>query len=174
MEKELVSILIPVYNRVNLVGETIDSALCQTYKNIEIIIVDNCSTDGTWELLQNYALKDKRISIFKNEKNIGPVRNWKCCIDKAKGKYAKILFSDDLISNNCIEVMVTEFDQETAFVLSSIIMFDKIFQKDISKFKIKDQFSTNEYLKDILLNNNYGFPVSPACALFRVYDLKKA
>lgn len=85
----LVSILIPVYNRENLVGETIESAINQTYKNIEIIIVDNCSTDNTWQVLQDYAQKDNRIRIFQNPENIGLVRNWERCIDVANNRYYK-------------------------------------------------------------------------------------
>jgi len=56
---KLISILIPVYNRENLIEETVQSALNQTYKNLEVIIVDNKSTDSTWEVLQKLASKDK-------------------------------------------------------------------------------------------------------------------
>lgn len=172
MEKELVSILIPVYNRVNLVGETINSAINQTYKNIEIIIVDNCSTDGTWELLQNLCCKDNRIRIFKNKENMGPVKNWKRCIDEASGQYAKLLFSDDLIEENFIEKTMKVFDHRTAFVLSMVKTFNGNLITDFSKYKIKTEYFTNDYCRDILLNNLNGFPVSPGCALFRTLDLK--
>ena len=57
-ENPLVSILIPVYNREKYIGEAIESAINQTYKNIEVIIVDNCSTDNTWKILQDYQCKD--------------------------------------------------------------------------------------------------------------------
>lgn len=174
MEKELVSILIPVFNRVTIVGETIDSAIKQTYKNIEIIIVDNCSNDGTWELLQKYASKESRIHIFRNNENIGPVRNWKRCIDEAKGEYAKILFSDDLIAENFIEETIKVFDIQTAFVLSEITVFSNIRKIDLSKSKTETVFTTNNYMKDILLSNHYGFYGSPSCALFRTNDLKKS
>lgn len=172
MENELVSILIPVYNRVSLVGETIESAINQTYKNIEIIIVDNHSTDGTWSLLQNYAAKDNRIRIFKNVENVGPVLNWKRCIDEANGLYAKILFSDDLISNNFIENTLAKFDLQTAFVISEIEIFDNNTSWRPSCFSIRNEYSSKEYLKDVLLDNLYVFPNSPGCALFRTADLK--
>lgn len=166
----LVSILIPVYNRVNLVSETIESALKQTYRNIEIVIVDNCSTDGTWELLRDYALKDDRIRIFQNEENIGPVRNWKRCIDEAKGEYSKILFSDDLISDNFLDETLKNFDDESAFVLASIKVFGRP-NKNICKYSNLYKLSVDIYLKDILLINSFGFPVSPGAALFRTRDL---
>jgi len=166
----LVSILIPVYNRVNLVSETIESALKQTYRNIEIVIVDNCSTDGTWDLLKDYALKDDRIRIFQNEENIGPVRNWKRCIVEAKGDYSKILFSDDLISDNFIDETLKIFDNKSAFVLASVNVFGRP-NIDICKYLNLYKLPVDIYLNDILLINSYGFPVSPGAALFRTRDL---
>lgn len=56
-ENPLVSILIPVYNREKYIGEAIESAINQTYKNIEVIIVDNCSTDNTWKILQDLSMQ---------------------------------------------------------------------------------------------------------------------
>lgn len=97
MYKPLVSILIPVYNREDMLKRAVDAALNQTYDNIEVIISDNASTDNTWEVCLDYAKKDKRVKVFRNEKNLGPVLNWKCCIDRATGELGKILFSDDAI-----------------------------------------------------------------------------
>ena len=169
----LVSILIPVYNREYILSETIECAINQTYSNIEIIIVDNCSTDRTWDVLQNYAAKDIRIKIFQNATNVGPVLNWKRCIDEATGEYAKILFSDDLISKNFIDETLAVFDDETAFVLSSVKIFDLDTEKEYSKkFEIKTVYAASLYLQDVLINNFYGFPVSPGCSLFRTRDLK--
>lgn len=72
----LVSIIIPVFNRDSLVIDAIDSALNQTYKNIEIIVIDNKSLDNTWTNIQKYK-QDKCIRLFQNTINIGPVLNWK-------------------------------------------------------------------------------------------------
>ena len=91
----LVSIVIPVFNRETLVQEAIESALKQTYDNIEIVVVDNCSTDKTWEVLQKY--NNPKIKIFRNNTNIGPVLNWKKGIELSSGEYIKLLFSDDMI-----------------------------------------------------------------------------
>lgn len=157
-----------------MVGESIESVLRQTYDNTEIIIVDNLSTDNTWEVLQSYAALDNRIRIFRNEENIGPVRNWKRCIDEAKGTYGKILFSDDLISENYIEESLKLFDEGVAFVLSRIVLFGKEKGKTekLSNYEHEKEFSSEDYLKEILLYNTSRFPVSPAAALFRMGDLK--
>lgn len=171
---KLVSILIPVFNRVNLVGFSIEAALQQTYDNIEIIIVDNCSTDGTWDLISRYAEKDKRIRVIQNQENIGPVANWKRCIDEANGEYAKILFSDDLISENFVEETLGIFDDETAFILSAIEVFTDDTHKTASNYAHKNTYTIEEYYENILFFNSRRFPVSPGCALFRTADLKNS
>ena len=116
MNRPLVSIVIPVYNRADMVKEAIDSALAQTYENIEIIVVDNCSTDDTWCVITSYDTP--LLKVYKNDKNIGPVLNWKKGIELSKGKYIKLLFSDDKISDNYIEESLKLFTHDTAFVLS--------------------------------------------------------
>ena len=73
----LVSILIPVYNRERIVVRALESAINQTYKHIEIICVDNCSTDNTYSVLLEYANRDHRIKVYRQSENLGPVRNWK-------------------------------------------------------------------------------------------------
>jgi glycosyltransferase involved in cell wall biosynthesis len=174
MSNPLVSILIPVYNREHLVGETIESALAQTYSNIELIIVDNCSTDNTWDVLKSYKEKDNRIKIFQNNKNIGPVLNWKRCIDEASGEYVKILFSDDLIEPNFIESAFSVFKENVAFVLADIELFTKDGVRKIKRRYSKSVYSTNQYYCDTLLYGLIGFSVSPGCALFRRKDLSES
>src|SRR6476659_2859126 len=112
MKAPLISILIPVYNREHLVVEAIKSVIEQTYQKIEVIISDNNSTDYTYEVCNEIAKKDSRIKVYKNDRNIGPVLNWKRCIEKAKGKYAKILFSDDIIEDVFLEQTIQYFDNE--------------------------------------------------------------
>ena len=94
MTKPLVSILIPVYNRERLVKKAIESAINQAYKNIEIIAVDNKSTDKTYEVLTEYSKKYSNIKVYQNKENIGPVRNWKKCLEYSSGEFIKILFSE--------------------------------------------------------------------------------
>jgi len=97
MTKALVSILIPVYNREKLVKRAIESAINQTYENIEVIAVDNKSTDRTYEVLKGHAEKYPDVKVYQNKENLGPVRNWKKCLEYSSGEFIKILFSDDWI-----------------------------------------------------------------------------
>jgi glycosyltransferase involved in cell wall biosynthesis len=100
----LVSILIPTYNRADYLGEAIDSALKQTYKNIEIVVHDDASTDSTPQLLMKYS--DKRLRIIRTEDNHGMLGGWNYIVTKAKGEYIKILASDDLLEPKCVEELV--------------------------------------------------------------------
>ena len=95
MNKPLVSIIIPSYNSKKFIAYTIESVLNQSYSNFELIIVDDCSTDGSLEFIENY-LKDSRISIYKTEKNSGAALARNRGIQKAKGKYLAFLDSDDI------------------------------------------------------------------------------
>lgn len=171
----LVSILIPVYNRVNLVGETIESAINQIYKNIEIVICDNLSSDGTWELLQQFAEKDNRIRIFRNEENIGPVRNWKRCIDESRGEYAKFLWSDDLIEPNFIYECLYEIQKNNkiGFVYTSVEVRDLNAKtsKIIYRYSNTGKFKSYDFVRNLLLGLK-SVPVSPGNALFRTIDLR--
>jgi glycosyltransferase involved in cell wall biosynthesis len=97
------SVLIPVFNREKLIGPCIESALKQTVEDIEVVVCDNCSTDGTWDGLQEYAKRDRRVRIFRNTQNLGPVRNWARCVAEARAPYAKLLFSDDLMGPSYLE-----------------------------------------------------------------------
>ena len=166
----LVSIVIPVYNRELYIEDAIRSAISQTYQNIEIIIVDNCSTDSTWDILNEWEKKDNRIKIFQNDSNIGPVLNWNECFRHASGEYIKILWSDDWISHKFVEKCLSVFEKNTAFVLSGyqivakkMVLSEVVFKKNI--------YSVLEYLHNILLYNREGFPVSPGCAMFRTKDI---
>lgn len=170
--QQMVSILIPVYNRKSLISETLDSALNQTYSNIEVVIVDNASNDGTWELLQKYAQKDQRIKLFRNESNIGPVKNWMRCIEEATGFYGKILWSDDLIEPTYLEKTLPLFFEDVGFVYTGV----NIFKEDPLKGKKRyflgktGLYPVDTYIQKVLYDKNA--PFSPGCAIFRLNDLR--
>ncbi len=106
MDTPLVSVLMTAYNREQYIAEAIKSVLASTYKNFELIIVDDCSIDNTFNIVKNYAQKDTRINVFKNDKNIGDYPNRNKAASYAKGKYLKYLDSDDIIYSHGLGVMV--------------------------------------------------------------------
>lgn len=91
----LVSIIMPSYNTGRFISETIESVLVQTYSNWELIIVDDCSTDNTDEVVKNY-LSDDRIHYIKNEINSGAAVSRNRALREANGKWIAFLDSDDL------------------------------------------------------------------------------
>ena len=96
MEDIKVSVLTPVYNTEKYVRQAIESILNQTFKDFEYIIVDDCSTERTWEIVQEYASRDSRIKVFKNEKNLYIAGNRNVCLTHARGKYIAWQDSDDI------------------------------------------------------------------------------
>ena len=104
MSLPLVSICIPVYNGELYILKTLSSALNQTYKNLEIIIFDNCSTDKTAEIIKTF--KDSRITYHLNDKNYGILINSLKCLEAANGEFIKLLSADDLLKPNAIEAQV--------------------------------------------------------------------
>lgn len=107
MEKTaLVSILMTAYNREEYIAEAIQSVLASTYTNFELIIVDDCSIDNTVTIIRQFQLKDNRIKLFINEKNIGDYPNRNKAAEYASGKYLKYVDSDDKLYANGLEYCV--------------------------------------------------------------------
>ncbi len=118
MEKK-VSICIPVYNGEKTIKDAINSALEQTYKNIEILVIDNMSTDGTADIVK--GMDDRRIVFFQNKENLGMAGNWNECIRKSTGEYIHFLCADDIIKPECIrkKMAVIERFDDVVMVISA-------------------------------------------------------
>lgn len=104
LENPLVSVLITVFNRETYLATAIESVLAQTLRDIEIIVLDDCSTDASWQIAQRYA-DDPRVRLYRNEENLKqfPTRNKIATL--ARGKYLKYLDSDDALLPHCLEMM---------------------------------------------------------------------
>lgn len=106
---ELVSIIMPSYNTACFIRESIQSVLDQTYQNWELIIVDDCSTDNTDEVVA--SIKDDRIKYFKNEKNSGAAVSRNRALSEAKGRWIAFLDSDDLWVPEKLEKQIQFMDE---------------------------------------------------------------
>lgn len=103
----LVSIFIPTYNATKCIEKTLESVLGQTYQNIEVWLVDDCSTDETPQLLDVLAEKDSRIKVLHKEKNEGFVPfSWNRVFPLLQGEYTFYMSHDDTLSLDCIEKLV--------------------------------------------------------------------
>jgi len=93
---ELISIIIPVYNSEKYITETIESVLAQTYTNWEMIIVDDCSTDRSKEIIREFTEQEDRIRFIEFEENLGTGKARDVALQKAKGRFVAFLDSDDM------------------------------------------------------------------------------
>ena len=107
MEKIKISIIVPIYNTENYLEECLESLINQTYFNIEIICIDDCSEDGSASILENYAKKDKRIIFRKKEKNEGCIKARNLAYEISSGDFIMQVDSDDFLERTAVEKMVS-------------------------------------------------------------------
>ena len=112
-----VSIALPVYNGEQYIKEALDSILNQTYKNFELIISDNASTDGTEAICREYAAKDARIRYFRQDENIGSGPNFHFAWEQSEGEYFKWSAHDDVIAPKFLETCIDALDKNPDAVL---------------------------------------------------------
>lgn len=113
MEKSgppLVSVLLPNLNTVKFLRERFETILNQTLTDWELIVVDNYSDDGAWELIQEYASNDPRINVSQAPRE-GMYANWNNCVRLSQGKYIYIATSDDTMTADCLEKMVRALEE---------------------------------------------------------------
>lgn len=118
MDENLVSIIMPAYNAEKYISNSINSIIQQTYKNWELIIVDDCSTDKTTKVILNY--KDERIYLLKNIKNSGAAISRNRALREAKGKWIAFLDSGQTIKTKTVhEELVKEFGKENVLQIDT-------------------------------------------------------
>ena len=114
----LVSVILLTYNRADMLPRAIDSILAQTYKNWELIIINDGSTDGTSKVMNEYALKDKRIKTFENDGNKKIVYSRNRGLSEAKGKYIAWVDDDDIAEPNKLERQVAFMEKHKDITIS--------------------------------------------------------
>ena len=116
MKDLLVSIVVPIYNMEKYVGECVKSLVEQTYQNIEILLIDDGSTDSSPEIIDKLALSDQRIRVIHKE-NGGTAMVRNLGVESAKGEYILFIDADDWLSNDCIEECVKEIKENNLDVV---------------------------------------------------------
>lgn len=195
----LVSVIMPSWNTGKFIAESIQSVIDQTYENWELIIVDDCSTDNTDEVVAKFT--DKRIRYFKNEKNSGAALSRNRALREANGEWIAFLDSDDLWSSNKLEHQI-KFMNEHGYTLS-YTEYEKIDEESkplniyvsgpekVNKHKMYNydyigqltmMYSVKEFgliqIKDIKKNNDYAirlqlYKKSDTCAYLLKENLAK-
>ncbi|HXV14286.1 MAG TPA: glycosyltransferase family 2 protein [Candidatus Krumholzibacteria bacterium] len=115
--KPRVSVGMPVYNGKAFLAQSIESVLGQTYANLELIVSDNGSTDGTPEIAQDYARRDRRVRFVRTEENRGAAWNYRRTFDLARGEFFRWAPADDLFAPDSIAVCVAALDADPDAVL---------------------------------------------------------
>lgn len=159
----LVTICLPVYNNDRHLKYAIESILNQTYENIEVIAIDDCSVDDSLKILSDYESKSFRI--YRNTHNIGMASNWNKCIKLSNGNFIKMMGGDDFLLPNCIEEQVNVFAKVTEPL--SIVTSSKGIIRDTGALLFEIQNSYSGYVSSIETirrlvrsgRNNIGEPV---------------
>lgn len=113
-----ISIVLPVYNGKKYLAQAIESALDQSLGDFELLISDDASTDNSWEIIENYRCRDKRINAWRNESNLGLFDNYNHCLRRASGTYIKTFAQDDLWDPTILEKMVSALECNPSAVLA--------------------------------------------------------
>ena len=106
MTRPTVSVLLTAYNRAPYIASSIESVLSQTFGDFELLITDNCSTDGTFDIAKRYESLDPRVRVVLNERNLGQFGNRNRAAELARGSLLKYHDSDDLMYPHCLAAMV--------------------------------------------------------------------
>ena len=162
IEKEKVSIIVPMYNAEKFIRKTIESVLAQTYQNWEMLIMNDVSTDNSLAVVSGYAKKDKRIKIINTEKNVGVVKGRNFLINLANGKYIAFLDADDYWHNEKLTKQIKFMKEKNANISCTEYTRVKENEEKINDVIIKEEISYNDMLK----NNYLG-------CLTVIYDAKK-
>jgi len=152
MKNSFISVIVPTYNRADLISETIESILNQTYKNFELIIVDDGSTDNTEEVIRKF--KDSRIKYIKTDNWGGPARPRNTGIKKAKGEYIAFCDDDDIWLPKKLEkqIRVFQISNETAMLYTRF----KTIEGDVISNRIfpeNGKYKSGNIFKSLYLRN---------------------
>lgn len=164
-QSDLVTIVTPSYNSSKFIGETIESAIVQTYTEWEMIIVDDCSTDNSIDIVNEYQNKDSRIKLIQLAKNSGPALARNRAIEEARGRYISFLDSDDLWSPEKLAKQISFINDED--VALSYTGYQKIDEKGTPMGYVHVPLKVN-YNK--ILRSNY---IACSTAIYDVVKLGK-
>lgn len=173
MQNKLITVVVPIYNVEKYIKQCLDSLVNQTYKNLEIICVDDCGTDNSMNIVEGYADKDSRIKILKQSENRGQGEARNLGIDNANSEYIYFIDSDDFIEKNYIKELVDIVEKENVDLVCNVNILKYYGENDFKNKQLKDknQFILNKKLEwnDKLLK---VLPISAWCKLYKTDLLK--
>lgn len=151
-DKTLVSIIVPVYNAELYLEECINSILEQTYKNLEIILIDDGSTDNSFEIMKQYSENDSRVQSLSIS-NSGPGKCRNVGLDIFSGDFVMFVDSDDMLYNDMVEILIKKVNTASDIAMCK-------FSKDIKTFGTGDKSLVNQtesFIDSVKQMNSPGF-----------------
>ena len=151
---KLISIAIATYNGEKFLKEQLESIINQTYKNLEIIICDDCSTDNTIYIIKDFQKRDKRIKLYKKEKQLGVLKNFEKAISLCNGKYIATSDQDDIWNINKVKILLSEI-QDNILIYHDDILIDARGNIVFNSFFKSNEISINKshITKALILDN---------------------
>lgn len=113
---ELISVVVPIYNTGKYLVECVEHVLRQSYQNIEIILVDDGSTDNSGKICDTFMMQDERVRVFHQE-NQGAAQAKNLGLREARGQYITIVDSDDIVKENMIETLYQQVQEKNADIV---------------------------------------------------------
>lgn len=172
----LVSVIVPIYNSEKYLEKCLESIVSQTYKNLEIILVNDCSTDKSLNICKNYQRNDARITIINQPVNMGQVSAYKKGLEIATGEFVGFLDSDDWIDFSMYEKMVRKIVQDNSEMVVCGVrkVYDDRIVDEPTDFKNYNALYVNEAITEY--SNRFmeiGNPISGVIKYYRVNKLIK-
>jgi len=170
----LVAVGIPVYNGSKTINRLLNSIINQSYKNIEIIISDNCSTDKTLEICETFKKQDDRITIYRQNQNIGVAKNFNYVYEKSRSKYFMWAAADDYFEKDFIFQNLTNLENNPKASLSQskTNLFIEGNNELIGVASI-NSFKKKRTISDVYFESLFNFPATAIYGLYRSEILKK-
>lgn len=167
----LVSVVMPAYNAEKYIRQAVSSVLNQTHENLEMIVVDDCSTDHTYEILEDLASGDARIRLFRNEHNSGVAKTRNKGFELCRGEYVALLDSDDLWRQDKIEKQLALARSGNAdIVYCSYAMIDDTGAHSFHDFIVPEETNFNDMLVRSCLSCSTAMIKGTTLAKYRFDD----
>jgi len=170
---ELISVITPVYNSEKYIADTIESVLAQTYPDWELIIVDDCSTDNSKDIIREFAKNENRIHLIEFEENAGTGKARDVALKNAKGRFVAFLDSDDMWLPEKLEKQIrfmTENNYPISFTSYKLIDENG---KDLERvIQVVNSVNLHQYLKNTIIGYSSSMIDLKQTGSFQIADIR--
>jgi glycosyltransferase involved in cell wall biosynthesis len=172
-----ISVLIPTYNYARFLPEAIESVLAQEFRDFELLIVDDDSSDDTTKVVQPFCARDPRIRFTVNSSNLGMVNNWNHCLEQARGEYVKYLLGDDKLCHpqtlGKMAALLERHPTATLAASARVILDEKSRVLDVYRDLSDGCHNGRKIITRYLMENGKNLVGEPSAVLFRKSDARR-